>query len=157
MFSDSIRENIAYARLEATEEEIVTAAKLANAHEFINQLPYGYDTKVGDRGIRLSGGQRQRIALARAIVRDPEILILDEATNALDSISENLIQEAINTLSQNRTVLIIAHRLSTIEQVDRIIVLDDGRVVEQGNLQHLLKLNGLFAKLYHLQYRSVQT
>ena len=157
MFSATIRENIAYGRLEATEEEIVAAAKLANADEFISQLPYGYDTKVGDRGIRLSGGQRQRIALARAIVRNPEILILDEATNALDSISENLIQEALNTLSQNRTVIVIAHRLSTIEQADQIIVLEEGRVIEQGNLQHLLKLNGLFAKLYHLQYRIAQT
>jgi subfamily B ATP-binding cassette protein MsbA len=157
MFSATIRENIAYGRLEATEEEIIAAAKLANADEFISQFPYGYETKVGDRGIRLSGGQRQRIALARAIVRNPEILILDEATNALDSIAENLIQEALNTLSQNRTVIVIAHRLSTIEQADQIIVLDDGRIIEQGNLQHLLKLDGLFAKLYHLQHRSAQT
>lgn len=157
MFSTTVRENIAYGRLEATEDEIIAAAKLANADEFISQLPYGYDTKVGDRGIRLSGGQRQRIALARAIVRNPEILILDEATNALDSISENLIQEALNTLSQNRTVIVIAHRLSTIEQADQIIVLEEGRVIEQGNLQHFLKLNGLFAKLYHLQYRHAQT
>ncbi len=157
MFSATVRENIAYGRLEATEDEIIAAARLANAHEFISQLPYGYDTKVGDRGVRLSGGQRQRIALARAIVRNPDILILDEATNALDSISENLIQEALNTLSQNRTVIVIAHRLSTIEQADQIIVLEEGRVIEQGNLQHLLKLNGLFAKLYHLQYRHAQT
>ena len=154
MFSATVGENIAYGRLEATEEEIIAAAKLANAHEFISQLPYGYDTKVGDRGIRLSGGQRQRIALARAIVRNPEILILDEATNALDSIAENLIQEALNTLSQNRTVIVIAHRLSTIEEADQIIVLEDGRVIEQGNLQQLLKLDGLFAKLYQLQYRN---
>lgn len=157
MFGTTVRENIAYGRLDATEEDIIAAARLANAHEFISQLPQGYDTKVGDRGIRLSGGQRQRIALARAIVRNPEILILDEATNALDSISEHLIQEALNTLSQNRTVIVIAHRLSTIEQADQIIVLEEGRVIEQGNLQQLLKINGLFAKLYHLQYRSVQT
>ena len=157
MFSATIRENIAYGRLEATEEEIIAAAKLANADEFISQFPYGYETKVGDRGIRLSGGQRQRIALARAIVRNPEILILDEATNALDSIAENLIQEALNTLSQNRTVIVIAHRLSTIEEADQIVVLEEGRVIEQGNLQHLLKLDGLFAKLYHLQHRSAQT
>lgn len=154
MFSTTIRENIAYGRLDATDDEIEAAAKLANAHDFIVQLPYGYETKMGDRGMRLSGGQRQRIALARAIVRDPEILILDEATNALDSISEDLIQDALSTLSQNRTVIAIAHRLSTIEQADQIIVLDAGRVVEQGNLQHLLQLNGLFAKLYQLQYRS---
>lgn len=112
---------------------------------------------MGDRGVRLSGGQRQRIALSRAIVRNPEILILDEATNALDSVSEQLIQDALNTLSQNRTVIIIAHRLSTIEQADQIIVLEKGRVIEQGNLQHLLNLNGLFAKLYQLQYRSAQS
>lgn len=157
MFSATIRENIAYGRLEATEAEIIAAAKLANADEFISQFPYGYETKVGDRGIRLSGGQRQRIALARAIVRNPEILILDEATNALDTISENLIQEALNTLSENRTVIVIAHRLSTIEQADQIIVLEEGRVIEQGKLQHLLKLDGLFAKLYHLQYRNAHT
>jgi subfamily B ATP-binding cassette protein MsbA len=157
MFSATIRENIAYGRLEATEDEIIAAAKLANADEFISQFPYGYETKVGDRGIRLSGGQRQRIALARAIVRNPEILILDEATNALDTISENLIQEALNTLSANRTVIVIAHRLSTIEQADQIIVLEKGRVIEQGNLKHLLKLDGLFAQLYQLQYRSAQT
>lgn len=156
MFSTTVRQNIAYGRLDAKENEIIAAARLANADEFISQLPQGYDTKVGDRGIRLSGGQRQRIALARAIVHNPEILILDEATNALDSISENLIQEALNTLSQNRTVIVIAHRLSTIEQADQIIVLESGRVIEQGNFQHLLKLKGLFARLYHLQYRNVQ-
>ena len=157
MFSTTVRENIAYGRLEATEDEIIAAAKLANAHEFISQLPQDYDTKVGDRGIRLSGGQRQRIALARAIVRNPEILILDEATNSLDSISEHLIQEALDTLSQNRTVIVIAHRLSTIKQADQIIVLEEGRVIEQGNLHHLLQLHGLFAKLYHLQYRHAQS
>ncbi|MBW4636269.1 MAG: ABC transporter ATP-binding protein/permease [Iphinoe sp. HA4291-MV1] len=157
MFSTSVMENIAYGRLDATEQEIIEAAKLANAHEFIMQLPGGYDTKVGDRGVRLSGGQRQRIALARAIVRNPQILILDEATNALDSISEHLIQEALNTLSQNRTVIVIAHRLSTIEQADQIIVLDKGRVIEQGNLQQLLERDGLFAQLYYLQYRNAHT
>jgi ATP-binding cassette, subfamily B, bacterial MsbA len=154
MFSTTIRENIAYGRLDATDDEIMVAAQLANAHQFITQLPYGYETRVGDRGMRLSGGQRQRIALARAIVRNPEILILDEATNALDSIAENLIQEAIYQLSENRTVIVIAHRLSTIEQADQIIVLEDGRVIEQGDLQHLLKLNGLFTQLYRLQYNN---
>lgn len=157
IFSTTVRENIAYGRLDATVDEIIAAARLANAHEFITQLPQGYDTQVGDQGIRLSGGQRQRIALARAILRNPEILILDEATNALDSFSEYLIQEAINTFSQDRTVIVIAHRLSTIEQADQIIVLEEGQVIEQGNLKHLLKLNGLFAKLYHLQYRNAQT
>jgi subfamily B ATP-binding cassette protein MsbA len=157
MFSTTVLENIAYGRLDATEKEIIEAAKLANAHDFIMQLPEGYNTKVGDRGVRLSGGQRQRIALARAIVRNPQILILDEATNALDTISEHLIQEALNTLSQNRTVIVIAHRLSTIEQADQIIVLNEGRVVEQGHLQQLLEQNGLFAQLYHLQYRNALT
>ncbi len=157
ILSTTVRENIAYGRLEATEDEIIAAARQAHAQEFISNLPQGYDTQVGDQGIRLSGGQRQRIALARAILRNPEILILDEATNALDSVSEHLIQKAINTFSQDRTVIAIAHRLSTIEQADQIVVLEEGRVVEQGNLQHLLKLNGLFAKLYHLQYRSALT
>ncbi|MBW4595702.1 MAG: ABC transporter ATP-binding protein/permease [Brasilonema angustatum HA4187-MV1] len=157
MFSTTVLENIAYGRLDATENEIIAAAKLANAHEFISQLPQGYDTKVGDRGLRLSGGQRQRIALARAIVRNPQILILDEATNALDSISEHLIQEALNTLSQNRTVIVIAHRLSTIEQADQIIVLNEGQVIEQGNLQQLLSQDGIFTQLYNLQYRNAQT
>ncbi|MEA5604523.1 ABC transporter ATP-binding protein [Nostoc sp. UHCC 0252] len=156
MFSTTVLENIAYGRLDATKKEIIAAAKLANAHEFISQLPQGYDTKIGDRGIRLSGGQRQRIALARAIVRNPEILILDEATNALDSIAEHLIQEALNTLSQDRTVIVIAHRLSTIEQADQIVVLDEGQVIEQGNLQQLLEFNGLFAQLYDLQYRNAR-
>lgn len=153
IFSSSVKENIAYGCLEATEAEIIAAAKQANAHEFILQLPDGYSTKLGDRGVRLSGGQRQRIALARAIIRNPEIMILDEATNALDTISEHLIQEALDTFSQNRTVIVIAHRLSTIEQADQIIVLDQGQVVEQGNVQELLKLNGLFAKLHRLQYQ----
>ena len=157
IFNATVQENIAYGRLDATKDEIVAAAKLANAHEFITQLPQEYDTKVGDRGLRLSGGQRQRIALARAIIRNPEILILDEATNALDSISEQLIQEALNTLSQNRTVIVIAHRLSTIEQADQIIVLQEGRVIEQGTLQHLLRLDGLFAQMYKLQYGNAQT
>jgi subfamily B ATP-binding cassette protein MsbA len=156
IFSTTVGENIAYGRLDATKAEIIAAAKKANAHGFISNLPEGYDTMVGDRGIRLSGGQRQRIALARAIVREPEILILDEATNALDSLSENLIQEALNSFSQNRTVIVIAHRLSTIEQADQIIVVQEGRVIEQGNLQYLLKLNGLFAKLYNLQSGGAQ-
>ncbi|MDF5718864.1 MAG: ABC transporter ATP-binding protein [Rhizonema sp. NSF051] len=157
MFSTTVLENIGYGELNATKNEIIAAAKLANAHEFISQLPQGYDTKVGDRGVRLSGGQRQRIALARAIVRNPQILILDEATNALDSISEHLIQEALNTLSQNRTVIVIAHRLSTIEQADRIIVLNEGRAIEQGNLRQLLELDGMFAQLYRLQYCNAHT
>lgn len=157
IFNATVRENIAYGRLDATDTEILDAAKQANADEFITKFPEGYDTILGDRGIRLSGGQRQRIALARAIVRDPQIFILDEATNALDSVSENIIQEAINTFGQNRTVIIIAHRLSTIEQADKILVLQEGKVVEQGNFHQLLQMNGLFSQLYHLQYGGIKT
>lgn len=157
LFSSTITENIAYGRLDATTDEIIAAAKLAHAHDFILELPQGYETKVGDRGVRLSGGQRQRLALARAIICNPEILILDEATNALDSISEHLIQEVLQSFGQDRTVIVIAHRLSTIEQADQIIVMEKGRVREQGSIQSLLQLNGLFAKLYHLQYKTVHT
>lgn len=153
IFSTTIRENIAYGRLEASDQDILTAAKQAHAHEFIADLPLGYDTPVGDRGFRLSGGQRQRIALARAIVRDPDILILDEATNALDTLSEHLIQAALEKFSRDRTVIVIAHRLSTIEQADKIVVLDKGEIVEQGTLSQLLSHKGLFNQLYQLQYR----
>jgi len=154
MFNASVRENIAYGRLDATDEDIVAAAKLADAHGFIRELPQGYDTCVGDRGVRLSGGQKQRIALARAVVRNAQILILDEATNALDAISDNLIQEALDTLSDGRTVVVIAHRLSTVERADHIIVLEEGRVAEEGDLDDLLAKNGLFARLYKLQNKS---
>jgi ATP-binding cassette, subfamily B, bacterial MsbA len=156
VFSTTIRENIAYGKLDATKDEVIRAAKYAYAHEYIHTLPEGYDTEVGDRGVRLSGGQRQRLALARAIVRDPEILILDEATNALDSIAEFAIQEALETLRQNRTIIVIAHRLSTIKQADHIIVLDQGRVLEQGSFDQLLRSNGLFTKLYKLQSHTVE-
>lgn len=152
VFNTTVRENIAYGRLDATEEEIIAAAGSADAHDFICSLPQGYDTIVGDRGVCLSGGQLQRITLARAIVRNPKILILDEATNALDSISENLIKDTLGKLSLNCTVIVIAHRLSTIEHSDHIIVLDEGSVREQGNFHELMKLEGNFAKLYKLQY-----
>ena len=154
IFSSTIRENIAYGKLEATEAEIIAAAKQAHAHDFIIEMPLGYDTPVGERGARLSGGQRQRLALARAIVRNPDILILDEATNALDTLSENLIQQALEVFSQERTVIVIAHRLSTIEQADQILVLKDGQIVEQGNLSQLLQNKSLFNQLYKLQYRN---
>lgn len=153
IFNETIRDNIAYGRPDATEAEILAAAKQAHAEEFILNLPEGYNTYVGEKGIRLSGGQKQRISIARAILCDPEILILDEATNALDSISENLIQDAIKNLSKNRTVIVIAHRLSTIEQADQILVMDSGQVTEIGNFQELIKQNGLFSKLYQLQYK----
>jgi subfamily B ATP-binding cassette protein MsbA len=151
IFSASVRDNIAYGRVDATLEEVIEAANLANADEFIQQLPNGYDTIIGDEGIGLSGGQQQRIALARAILKNAEIFILDEATNALDSISEHLIQEAIKKFGSTRTVIIIAHRLSTIEHADQIVVMDKGRIIEQGNIQELLKRNGLFSKLYKTQ------
>lgn len=148
VFDATVRDNIAYGKLDAADSEIVAAARQANAHEFIMELPQGYLTRVGDRGLRLSGGQLQRLALARAIVRDPDILVLDEATNSLDAISENLIREALATLARSRTVIIIAHRLSTIEQADDIIVLDRGRVREEGSLKSLLERDGLFSLLY---------
>jgi subfamily B ATP-binding cassette protein MsbA len=151
IFSTSIRDNIIYGRPDATEDEMIMASKRAHVHDFVVKLPQGYDTFIGDRGIRLSAGQRQRLSIARAILCDPEILILDEATNSLDSISEQLIQEAIESISKNRTVIIIAHRLSTIEKADIIAVLDHGQIVEIGSFEYLLKLNGLFKQLYQLQ------
>ncbi len=154
LFDTTVRQNIAYGRLQATEKEIIGAAKQANAHEFISALRRGYNTRIGDRGVRLSAGQKQRIALARAIVRDPEILILDEATNALDSITEHAIQESLQRFSQDRTVIVIAHRLSTIEQADQIIVLDHGKIVEQGNVQQLLRNGALFANMHALQNKQ---
>jgi subfamily B ATP-binding cassette protein MsbA len=154
LFGGTIRENIAYGRLDASEEEIVAAAKAANAHTFILETPQGYDTIVGERGIKLSGGQRQRLAIARAILKNPRILLLDEATSSLDSESEELVQEALNRLMQGRTSVIIAHRLSTIKVAHRIIVLDHGRIVEQGTHAELMAHGGLYAHLYSLQFRN---
>jgi subfamily B ATP-binding cassette protein MsbA len=155
LFNATVRENIAYGRLDAKRDEIIEAARKADAHDFIERLPSKYDTPLGDHGVRLSGGQQQRISLARAIVRNPRILILDEATNALDSISEEWVQETLDKLRESRTVIMIAHRLSTIERADQIIVLEKGRVQECGNLQELVKEGGLFARLYHLQHRPL--
>jgi ABC transporter fused permease/ATP-binding protein len=153
LFGGSIRENIAYAKPEATEEEIINAAKKANAWQFIKKFPEGMDTKVGERGVKLSGGQRQRVAIARAILKDPAILILDEATSSLDAESESLVQEALDELMKNRTTIIIAHRLSTIRKVDRIYVLKDGEIVEKGSHEELsLKENGFYANLVRLQF-----
>lgn len=151
VFNASVRENIAYGRLDATDKEIVEAAKLAAADEFIRALPRGYDTLVGDSGLRLSGGQRQRITLARALIRNPEVLILDEATNALDAISENLIQEALNRVRRDRTVIVIAHRLSTVRQADQIIMLSQGRLSETGSPDELLAIDGPFASMFKAQ------
>lgn len=151
VFNTSVRENILYGRPEASEAEMVAAAKNAHAHDFISNLPQGYDTLVGDQGLRLSGGQRQRISIARAFLRDPEILILDEATNALDAVSEAYIQGALADLSRGRTLLVIAHRLSTIEHADHILVLDQGNLIEQGSFEQLLGADGQFAALYRNQ------
>jgi ATP-binding cassette subfamily B protein len=151
LFHRTIAENIAYGKPEASRQEIEKAAKQAHAHDFIAKLDDGYDTVVGERGVKLSGGQRQRIAIARAILKDAPILILDEATSALDSESEVFIQEALWKLMQGRTTLVIAHRLSTIQRMDRIIVLEDGRISEQGSHQQLVKRKGTYAKLWKHQ------
>ncbi len=152
LFSATVRENIRYGRLNATDAEIEAAAKSANAHDFIMALPEGYDTEIGERGANLSGGQRQRIAIARAILKDPRILILDEATSALDTESEKVVQAALDRLMVGRTSFVIAHRLSTIIGADRIYVLDGGRVREQGTHEELLAAGGLYAGLYQIQY-----
>ena len=152
LFNDSVRNNIAYSRDWATASEVVEAAKRANAYEFIIQLPDGFDTQVGDRGVMLSGGQRQRLAIARALLRDPDILILDEATSALDTVSERLVQQALEELCRDRTTIVIAHRLSTIQKADQIAVLDKGKVVEIGNHKELLEKVGYYTKLYTMQF-----
>ena len=152
LFGGTIRENILYGRLDATESELIVAAQAANAADFIDALPDGYDTVVGDRGSRLSGGQRQRVAIARAILKDPPILLLDEATSSLDNESERLVQDALDHLKVGRTTIIVAHRLSTIQAADRIAVLDDGWLVELGPQAELLALNGLYARLHRMQF-----
>jgi subfamily B ATP-binding cassette protein MsbA len=154
LFDASVFHNIAYGRPDATEEEVAEAARRAHADTFIRELPDGYRTTVGERGGRLSGGQRQRIALARAILRDPEILILDEATNALDSLSESLIEDAMAAFSRDRTVIAVSHRLATVRQADHIVVLSDGQVAEQGTPDELLAARGLFASLCEAQFRG---
>ena len=151
LFSASIHENILYGRLDATREEVMAAAQASNAHNFILQLPDGYETQIGERGCQLSGGQRQRIAIARAILKNPRILILDEATSALDAESERLVQDALDTLMVGRTTFVIAHRLSTIQRADRILVLEKGRMVECGTHADLLDAGGLYCKLYSIQ------
>ncbi|WP_301391027.1 ABC transporter ATP-binding protein, partial [Thalassolituus sp. UBA1965] len=153
LFNCSIRENIAYGSLaDASDEAVIEAAKAAHAHEFIEKLPEGYDTQVGENGVMLSGGQRQRLAIARAILKNAPILILDEATSALDTESERHIQAAMGEVMKGRTTLVIAHRLSTIENVDTIVVIDDGQVVESGPHQELLNQQGAYAQLHQLQF-----
>jgi len=154
LINDTVRANIAYGSPNATSEQVQEAARAANAAAFIETLPHGYDTILGERGTRLSGGQRQRIAIARALLRDPPILILDEATSALDTESERLVQQAIARLMRQRTVLVIAHRLATVRDADEIVVLDAGQVVQRGSHEDLLRIGGLYRRLYDLQFRS---
>lgn len=152
LFNDTVRQNIAYGKPDATDDDIMQAARVANAHEFIEQLPQKYDTFVGERGIFLSGGQRQRIAIARAVLVNAPVLILDEATSALDTESESLVQQALSNLMQNRTSIVIAHRLSTIRMADKIVVMEKGRIVESGSHEELIDLKGVYRRLYELQF-----
>ena len=154
LFDDTIAANIAYGRPSAPPAEVEAAARAAHAHEFIVQLDRGYDTMIGERGQRLSGGQRQRLAIARAILRNSPILILDEATSSLDVESEMLVQDALSTLMLNRTSFVIAHRLSTVRRADAIVVLDHGRIVERGTHDDLISRGGAYAKLYELQLQE---
>ena len=154
LFNDTISGNIAYGQKEVKSSKIHAAAEAANAKEFIDALPQGFNTVIGEKGVRLSGGQRQRLAIARALLKDPPILILDEATSSLDTESEKYVQEAIDNLMKDRTVLVIAHRLSTIVNVDRIIVLDNGKIVESGTHTELLDKSGIYKNLYDIQFNN---
>jgi len=151
LFNDSVRNNILLGKEGATQEEIEAAARVANAHEFISQLPRGYDTNIGDSGNKLSGGQKQRLSIARAVLKNPPIMILDEATSALDTESERLVQDALEKMMRNRTSLVIAHRLSTIKSADQIVVMKEGEIVEQGTHEQLLALDGTYRKLVEMQ------
>ena len=154
LFDDTVRANIAYGRFDASEEDIVAAARAAAADEFIRALPQGYDTMVGEQGVKLSGGQRQRLAIARAMLKNAPILLLDEATSALDTESERLVQAALRSLMRGRTTLVIAHRLSTVVDADLIYVIDGGRVIEAGTHAELQRRDGAYARLYKLQFAA---
>ncbi|MBR2577967.1 MAG: ABC transporter ATP-binding protein [Erysipelotrichaceae bacterium] len=155
MFNGTIRENLLFAKADATQKELEEACRIANIHDFIISQPEGYETQVGNRGLKLSGGEKQRLSIARVILKDPKILILDEATSSLDSISESSIQQALEVLMVNRTSIVIAHRLSTILQADRILVVSDGRIAEEGEHEELLAMNGIYKQLYETQFRKV--
>lgn len=152
LFNASIRDNILYGRLDASEEEVIEAAKRANIHDYIMDLPDGYNTQIGERGVRLSGGQKQRLSIARVFLKNPSILILDEATSALDNTTEILIQKSLDELCKGRTTLVVAHRLSTVKNADEIAVISEGRIIEQGNHNELMKFDGMYKKLYNLQF-----
>ena len=154
LFNASVRDNILYGKLDATEEEVETAAKRANIHDYIMTLPEGYDTQIGERGVRLSGGQKQRLSIARVFLKNPPILILDEATSALDNTTEIMIQQSLDELCRGRTTIVVAHRLSTIKNADEIAVISQGKIAEQGSHNELMQLNGEYAKLYRLQFRE---
>ena len=148
LFSGTVYDNIAYGKPEAKREDVIAAAKLAGAHEFISELKDGYDTYVGERGVKLSGGQKQRISIARVFLKNPPILILDEATSALDNESEHLVNQSLERLAQGRTTVTIAHRLTTIQNADRILVLSDGKIMEEGSHEELLEKQGMYYQLY---------
>ena len=157
LFNGSIRDNILYGRLDATEEEVIEAAKRANIHDYVMSLENGYDTEIGERGVRLSGGQKQRLSIARVFLKDPAILILDEATSALDNTTEIMIQQALDELCEGRTTIVVAHRLSTIKRANSIAVISEGKIIEQGTHEELMDLGGTYKKLYSLQFRDSES
>ena len=154
LFTGTFRENIAYGAVDATDEDVINAAKRANIHDYISGLPDGYDTQIGERGIKLSGGQKQRLSIARVFLKNPAILILDEATSALDNATEVMVQKSLFELCKGRTTLIVAHRLSTIKSADEIIVVEEGRIKERGTHAELLEKGGSYKKLYEAQYKE---
>jgi subfamily B ATP-binding cassette protein MsbA len=154
LFNDTVRNNISYGNLKSTEQEILEAAKAANAHDFIQRLPQGYGTIIGEQGVKLSGGERQRLSIARALLKNAPILILDEATSSLDSDSETEVQRALEELMKGRTVFVIAHRLSTIRNAHRIVVFSEGQIVEEGTHEELISLQGEYRRLYDLQFKD---